>query len=214
LAGRLVHGSCRCRLPGDGPGAALNWIWSTWSDDQTALLGRQWDEAIPLWISIAAHARDHGVEQIAFELHPLQLVYNVPTLQRMRDAVGPIIGANLDPSHLFWQQMDPLAVIRVLGEAIFHVHLKDTKSEPERLAIAGVLDQKLSMELGSRPGVEASARWESAMTGHSGRSSSSPCWRSASIPRLFAASRLDEDPYMEGPEGVRDGGGIHAAEAS
>ena len=131
--------------PGDGSGGTtLNWVWSTWPDDQTALLARQWDEAIPLWVSMAAHARDHGVERIAFELHPLQLVYNVPTLQRMRDAVGPVIGANLDPSHLFWQQMDPLAVIRVLRDAVFHVHLKDTKPEPERLAIAGVLDQKLS----------------------------------------------------------------------
>ena len=59
-----------------------------------------------------------GIERLAFELHPLHLVYNVPTFERMRDAVGPIIGANLDPSHLFWQGMDPLAVIRALGPAV------------------------------------------------------------------------------------------------
>ena len=80
-----------------------------------ALLDRQWAAAIELWQELATFARAHGVERLAFELHPLHLVYNVPTLRRMRDAVGPIIGANVDPSHLFWQQMDPLAVIRALG---------------------------------------------------------------------------------------------------
>jgi sugar phosphate isomerase/epimerase len=185
--------------PGDGPGGTtLNWIWSTWPDDQTALLARQWDEAIPLWQAIAAHAREHGVERIAFELHPLQLVYNVPTLQRMRDAVGPIIGANLDPSHLFWQQMDPLAVIRVLGPAIFHVHLKDTKPEPERLAIAGVLDQKLGTSYPDR-----AWNFRTLGVGHD-----RAFWE-AFVQSLQAVgfegvlSIENEDPYMEGEAGVR-----------
>src|SRR5436190_11137278 len=130
--------------PGDGPGAStVNWIWYPWPADAVDLLARQWDEAIALWGELGPFAADHGVEQIAFELHPLYLVYNVPTLLRMRDAVGPVIGANVDPSHLFWQQMDPLAVVRALGPAVFHVHLKDTSLVPERLAIAGVLDQAL-----------------------------------------------------------------------
>ena len=86
-------------------------------------------------------AADHGVRRIAFELHPLYLVYNVPTLARIRDAIGPVIGANVDPSHMFWQQMDPLAVIRALGPAVHHVHLKDTELVPDQVALAGVLDQ-------------------------------------------------------------------------
>ena len=98
--------------------------------------------AIDLWKDLGAEAVAAGVERIALELHPLHLVYNVPTLQRLRDAVGPVIGANLDPSHLFWQQMDPLAVIRALGPAIHHVHLKDTEIVPDQVAIAGVLDQR------------------------------------------------------------------------
>ena len=53
-----------------------------------------------------------------------------------------MIGANLDPSHLFWQQMDPLAVIRALGPAVYHVHLKDTQLVPDQVALAGVLDQR------------------------------------------------------------------------
>ena len=88
--------------------------------------------------------------RIAFELHPLHLVYNVPTLARMRDAVGPVIGANLDPSHLFWQLMDPLAVIRALGPAIHHVHLKDTQVVADQVALAGVLDARPFEDVANR----------------------------------------------------------------
>jgi sugar phosphate isomerase/epimerase len=129
--------------PGDGPGStAVNFTWYPWPDDSMALLDRQWDAALELWQDLGADARAHGVERLAFELHPLHLVYNVPTLRRMREAVGPLIGANLDPSHLFWQGMDPLAVIRELGDAIAHVHLKDTEIIADQVAIAGVLDQR------------------------------------------------------------------------
>ncbi len=129
--------------PGDGAGAtAVNFTWYPWPDDSVALLERQWAAAVELWQGLAAEALRHGVDRIAFELHPLHLVYNVPTLGRMRTAVGPIIGANLDPSHLFWQQMDPLAVIDDLGPAIYHVHMKDTEVLAPEVALAGVLDQR------------------------------------------------------------------------
>ena len=129
--------------PGDGPGAStVNFVWYPWPADALALLERQWAAAIDLWQDLGTEAAAAGVERIALELHPLHLVYNVPTLQRLREAVGPVIGANIDPSHLFWQQMDPLAVIRALGPAVFHVHLKDTQLVPDQVAIAGVLDQR------------------------------------------------------------------------
>lgn len=44
-----------------------------------------------------------------------------------REAVGPEIGCNFDPSHLIWQGMEPVTVIRALKDAIFHVHAKDTR---------------------------------------------------------------------------------------
>lgn len=129
--------------PGDGSDStAVNFTWYPWPADSMALLDRQWAAAIELWQDLASYAHAHGVERLAFELHPLHLVYNVPTLQRMRDACGPIIGANLDPSHLFWQGMDPLAVIDALGPAVQHVHLKDTELVADQVAIAGVLDQR------------------------------------------------------------------------
>lgn len=127
--------------PGDGRDAStINWVWYPWPPDTVELRDRQWSTAVPLWRELASYAADRGVHSIAFELHPLHLTYNVPTLLRMREEVGAIIGANVDPSHMFWQQMDPIAVIHALGPAVLHVHLKDTQLVPDQLALAGVLD--------------------------------------------------------------------------
>ena len=95
----------------------------------------------PYWKSFVAFAKEHAVDKIAFEMHQGFCVHNTRTLLRLREAVGPEIGANLDPSHLFWQGMDPLAVIRELGgEAIFHVHAKDASIDPWNTAVNGTLD--------------------------------------------------------------------------
>jgi sugar phosphate isomerase/epimerase len=153
LAGRLgvrtivTMSGCGGDAPDD---TTINWVWYPWPADAVALLERQWDAAIPMWQELAAHAARHGVERIALELHPLHLVYNVPTLRRLRDAVGPIIGANVDPSHLFWQQMDPIACVQALGEAVYHVHLKDSEIVWDQAALAGVLDNRPFAEPGSR----------------------------------------------------------------
>ena len=129
--------------PGDSPQAiTVNWVWSPWPSEMPELRENQWEQAIEVWRGFADLGVAHGVNRIAFELHPLHLVYNVPTLLRLRDAVGPAIGANLDPSHMFWQQMDPVRVIRALGSAVYHVHLKDTELLDEQLALNGVLDPR------------------------------------------------------------------------
>lgn len=144
--------------PGDGPtGSAVNFVWYPWPEESMALLDRQWDEAIALWRDLAVEATAAGIESFAFELHPLHLVYNVPTFERMRDAVGPVIGVNLDPSHLFWQGMDPIAVVRALGSAVRHVHLKDTQVIADQVAIAGVLDQRTFTDPAARAWVFRSA---------------------------------------------------------
>jgi sugar phosphate isomerase/epimerase len=138
LGARTVVTMSGC--PGDGPAATtVNWSTYPWPDELVDLHRRQWDEMIALWRELAPQAADQGL-RVALELHPLQLVFNVPTLLEIRSTVGDVVGANLDPSHLFWQQMDPLAVISALGPAVHHVHLKDTAIVAEQVAIAGVLD--------------------------------------------------------------------------
>ncbi len=127
--------------PGCG-GEMPNWIAYPWPDEAVHARGRQWDAAVEYWAGVADAARRHGIKQLALELHPGHLVHNVPTLQRMRAAVGPVITANVDTSHLFWQQADPAAVARALGDAVGHVHLKDIIIDESQLAVAGVLDER------------------------------------------------------------------------
>jgi sugar phosphate isomerase/epimerase len=136
--------------PGDGPGATtVNWPVYAWPDELVELQRRHWDAVVDLWRDLAPQAADRGI-RVALELHPLQVVFNVPTLLGLRAEVGSTVGANLDPSHLFWQGMDPLAVIRALGPAVHHVHLKDTALVPEQVAIAGVLDVRTFEEPAGR----------------------------------------------------------------
>ena len=131
--------------PGDYEGARFpNWVTCPWPPDFQDILEWQWNECvIPYWTNQAAFAREHGVK-IAFEMHPGFVVYNPETLLRLRQAVGPEIGANYDPSHLFWQGIDPVESIKQLGRAdsIFHVHAKDTYLDHDNIRHNGVLDTK------------------------------------------------------------------------
>ena len=130
--------------PGDHPGAKYpHWVTCPWPNDFLDILDYQWNEVlIPYWKDLVAFAKAHGVNKIALELHPGFAVYNTDSLLKLREAVGPEIGANLDPSHLIWQGMEPVAVIRKLGDAIFHFHAKDTKIDKYNTAVTGVLDTK------------------------------------------------------------------------
>jgi sugar phosphate isomerase/epimerase len=184
--------------PGDSPHArTFNWIWFPWPDETQAIREQQWEEALECWRELTDFAREHGVNRIAFELHPLHLVYNVPTLIRLRDAVGPEIGANLDPSHLFWQQMDPLRVIRALGPAVQHVHLKDTELFDDQLALNGVLDPRSWDDPDSRS-------WVFRAVGEG----NPPAFWSAFLDALQEIgydeelSIENEDPFLPGESGV------------
>ena len=132
--------------PGDSPAAKYpNWVTCAWPPDYPAILKYQWDEVlVPYWKEAAAFARDHGVTKIALEMHPGFCVYNTDSLLRLREAVGPEIGANYDPSHLWWQGIDVPTSIRAIGQAgaMHHFHAKDTKVDPQNTRRTGVLDTR------------------------------------------------------------------------
>jgi sugar phosphate isomerase/epimerase len=129
--------------PGDSPAAKQpNWVTCPWPPDYLEVLQWQWDEVVaPFWARHAKFAADHGV-RIAIEMHPGFVVYSPETMLRLRSIAGPAVGCNFDPSHLFWQNIDPIAAVRALGDAIFHVHAKDTQLYPANLPLTGVLDTK------------------------------------------------------------------------
>jgi len=119
-----------------------NWVTCAWPPDFLEVLEWQWDKkVIPYWQKQAKFAAEHGV-RIAFEMHPGFVVYNTDTLLKLRKECGNNLGANFDPSHLFWQGMEPIACVRKLGKAVFHVHAKDVKIDPMNTAVNGVLDTK------------------------------------------------------------------------
>ena len=138
--------------PGDSPRAtAPNWVTCPWPPEYLDVLDWQWNEVVaPYWIEHAKFAEDHGVK-IAIEMHPGFVVYSPETMLKLRAIAGPAVGCNYDPSHMFWQGIDPIAAVRVLDGAIFHVHAKDTQIYPSNLPRAGVLDTK--------PYTDERARW-------------------------------------------------------
>jgi sugar phosphate isomerase/epimerase len=120
-----------------------NWITCPWPDYFSEALKWQWEQRlIPMWKELVGHARKHGVKKIALEMHPGDAVYTPEKLLLLREAVGEEIGSNFDPSHLFWQGIDPTAAVRALRECIYHVHAKDTRVEPLLVEVNGVLDTK------------------------------------------------------------------------
>jgi sugar phosphate isomerase/epimerase len=129
--------------PGDSDTAKYpNWVTCPWPPEYLEVLEWQWDKKVtPYWRERAKFATDHGVK-IAIEMHPGFVAYSPETMLRLREIAGPSVGCNYDPSHMFWQGIDPIKAIRVLGDCIFHVHAKDTQIYDANLPRTGVLDTK------------------------------------------------------------------------
>ncbi len=141
-----VNGFSGC--PGDGPRAKNpNWVTCAWPDEFRDVLDWQWKRrVIPYWKQQAEFLKQHNVK-FCIEMHPGFVVYSNDTLLKLRNAVGKngdFIGANFDPSHLWWQGIDPIAAVRELGAegALYHVHAKDTRIDPYNSARNGNLDTK------------------------------------------------------------------------
>ena len=122
-----------------------NWITSTvsWPPSLKDCLDYQWnDVAIPYWHQLVSQAQACGVEKFALENFSSMLVWNPATLFRLREAVGPMVGLNLDPSHMMWMGADPIAAARALGDAIHHVHGKDARLERGIVDVNGLLETR------------------------------------------------------------------------
>lgn len=134
-------------LPGGAPGDKIpNWVSYTisWPESLADVMDYQWNQvAIPYWKELVKTAKSNGVEKIALENFSAQLVWNPETLFRLRNAVDPMIGLNLDPSHLIWMGADPIASARALGDAIHHVHGKDVRIERGLADVNGLLETKV-----------------------------------------------------------------------
>jgi sugar phosphate isomerase/epimerase len=148
-----VNGFSGC--PGDGPEAKNpNWVTCAWPDEFRDILDWQWSQVVlPYWEEQAAHLAKHKVH-VCIEMHPGFVCYSNDSLLRLRNGVknGEWISANFDPSHLWWQGIDPIAAVRELLEngAVHHVHAKDTRIDPQNAGRNGNLDTKSYGDIGAR----------------------------------------------------------------
>jgi len=155
------------------------------------------ERALPYWSSLAYFARtEHPRLLICLELHPGTAVYNVESFERVA-ALGESIAANLDPSHLFWMGMDPVAVVARLGERIGHCHGKDVLFSEGNLSLNGLLDRRWPRPPDEMP-------WNFAVVGR-GRD---PGWWSTFVAELLTRTRVrsiaieNEDPFVAPYDGI------------
>jgi sugar phosphate isomerase/epimerase len=146
--------------PGDSEDAKHpNWVTNPWPPEFLDVLDWQWEKkVIPYWTDAGRFAGEHGVK-VALEAHPGFVVYNVDTALKLRQAVGPHVGVNFDPSHFFWQGVDVPAAIRALGDSIVHVHAKDVALDPHNVAVNGVIDTKTYRRMAERSWLFRSVGW-------------------------------------------------------
>ena len=195
--GRIVMMS---GLPaGNASDSCPNWITSSWPLEALEMVEWQWRERVlPYWRAHAEAAERHGL-RLCIENHGRQCVYNVETYLRLREAIGPTIGMNFDPSHLIWMGGDPVAAIKALGAGhIYHVHGKDTRIEP-LARVNGTLDDKHVTPVATRS-------WNFVPLGHG---QSRRGWRDIvdalhSVGYDDVISIENEDYTLESADAIRD----------
>jgi sugar phosphate isomerase/epimerase len=175
-----------------------SWITSPWPPEFSEALEWQWSErVIPYWKETAKLARAAGV-RVGIEMHPNFVAYNPESMLRLCDVAPRTIGCNFDPSHMFWQGIDPVAAIRALGDFIVHCHAKDCRVDARNTAVNGVLDTKSYTREVERSWVFRTVGW-----GNGGL-----VWKDiVSALRMVgydhALSIEHEDSLMSGDEGLR-----------
>ena len=126
-----------------------NWVTCAWPTEYQEISNYQWNECLlPYWEKAGKSAENHGV-RVAIEMHPGFSVYNTETMKRLHQ-VSDAVGANFDPSHLFWQGMDAIDAINDLGGIIYYVHAKDCIVQDNVRRRTGVLDTKSFNEIPNR----------------------------------------------------------------
>ncbi|MFC4023914.1 sugar phosphate isomerase/epimerase family protein [Oceanobacillus longus] len=177
-----------------------NWPVTPWPTEYSDILKWQWEEKlIPYWKEQGQFAQDHGIK-VGLELHAGFLVHTPYTLLKLREATCDAIGANLDPSHLWWQGIDPVAAIKILGKenAIHHFHAKDTYIDQDNVNMYGLTDMQAYSEIQTR-----AWSFRSVGYGHSIQEWSNIVSALRTYGYDYVISIEHEDPIMSVDEGFR-----------
>jgi sugar phosphate isomerase/epimerase len=136
-----------------GSSGGTNPVWNPlpWWSPLLDVRDHQWEVAVPFWKDIQARAADADVK-VAIELHPGNIVFNPATMHRLAEEIHAThVGAEMDPSHLFWQGIDPVLAIADLGNLVFNAAAKDTRIN-EAAKVNGVLDDRFTRVAEGEPG--------------------------------------------------------------
>jgi len=129
---------------GSPSGTNMAWNPLPWWSPLLDVRDHQWGVAVPYWKEIQSRAADADV-RVAIEMHPGNIVFNPSSMHRLAEEIGSThVGAEMDPSHLFWQGIDPIAAVRHLGGLVYHAAAKDTRINPANVALHGVLDDRFT----------------------------------------------------------------------
>ena len=138
--------------PGGEPNTTVP-VWNPlpWWSPFLDVRDHQWSVAVPYWKDIQARAAAADVK-VAIEMHPGNIVFNPSTMHRLAEAVNAThVGAEMDPSHLFWQGIDPVLAVADLGELVYIAAAKDTRIN-EAAKINGVIDDRFTRVAEGEPG--------------------------------------------------------------
>lgn len=128
--------------PAGAGGGALGVFpcWATSCDDERLFTWQLENEVGPYWQATSTWLKSYAPSvKICFELHPGVTIFTAAGFEALKPYVRDNIGINLDPSHFWWQGIDPVAVIEDLGPHIGFAHGKDTLLYPDRIRRQGVL---------------------------------------------------------------------------
>jgi sugar phosphate isomerase/epimerase len=191
--------NCFSGTPGDHEGAKYpNWPVSPWPNEYSELLKWQWEKKlVPYWKKWGKYAEEHNVK-IGLELHGGFLVHTPYTLLKLRELTCNSIGANLDPSHMWWQGIDPVGAIKILGKAgaIHHFHAKDTYIDQDNVNMYGLTDMNPYGDIQNRAWT-----FRSVGCGHSVQEWSNMISALRTYGYDYVVSIEHEDPLMSVNEG-------------
>jgi sugar phosphate isomerase/epimerase len=184
--------------PGGG-GLGVFPCWATSADDERLFAWQMENEVGPYWRATSDWlAKVAPGVMICLELHPGVTIFTADGFAALAPHVGRNVGINMDPSHFWWQGIDPVTVIEAFPDRIGYSHGKDTLLYPDRIRRQGVLHF-------APPSDPSKAPWHFASVGE-GRDD-------AEWARLLSALRSvgydgvvsieHEDPRYDGEEGTR-----------
>lgn len=191
--------------PGTPDGSQFpNFPISPWPPEYLEIFEWQWEQKIiPYWKEVGRYAAQRGI-RIGIEPYAGFSVHSPATLLKLRQAVGEVIGVSLDFANLWWQGIDPVEAVKILGYAgsIYHVSTKDISFSYNNTNLYGILDMQPRNQVHTR-----SWLWRTIGYGHDLKTWADIISALQLVGYNYAFNIEHEDPLIDGLEGIAKAAG-------